>query len=260
MLARIPAFIYAGAYLLLVPLFAFIYTASPDGFYYTAATLEQSLAVDAKKLAPALASLITDSYRTVFHTTNIATDAFSFDLTSGVVTGVESDGTFLKFRYEIRGDSLSETNAFGGNAIFDFSIAVFDWNDPLQRSLWQGNDGDHYILLHSVGYALGTINPTPDDLLPYVPEHHSGGHYLVENPEVWSRIVDFCQKSRGMAAVGSGSFRRMLYFSVVTITTLGYGDIVPLTDKARTLVAIESISGIVLIGLFLNSLAHKKAC
>lgn len=47
-----------------------------------------------------------------------------------------------------------------------------------------------------------------------------------------------------------------LYFSVITITTLGYGDIAPVTDGAKFFTAIEALSGILLIGVFLNSLAH----
>lgn len=49
-----------------------------------------------------------------------------------------------------------------------------------------------------------------------------------------------------------------MYFSVVTITTLGYGDITPQTEMARSLTAFESIFGIVLIGLFLNSVARAS--
>lgn len=47
------------------------------------------------------------------------------------------------------------------------------------------------------------------------------------------------------------------YFSVVTITTLGYGDILPVNGIGKISVASESIAGIILIGLFLNSLWHK---
>ncbi len=54
-------------------------------------------------------------------------------------------------------------------------------------------------------------------------------------------------------------FLTCLYFSTVTITTLGFGDISPLSALAQIIVIIESISGIVLIGLFLNSLAQKKS-
>lgn len=53
------------------------------------------------------------------------------------------------------------------------------------------------------------------------------------------------------------SFLNNLYFSVITITTLGYGDILPVDTFAQIMTASESIIGIVLIGLFLNSLSHQ---
>jgi len=51
----------------------------------------------------------------------------------------------------------------------------------------------------------------------------------------------------------SGGFWRMLYFSVVTVTTLGYGDIVPLTGNARILIGFESALGVVLLGLLVST-------
>lgn len=49
-----------------------------------------------------------------------------------------------------------------------------------------------------------------------------------------------------------------IYFSVVTITTLGYGDITPQTEPARILAALEAGLGIVTIGLFLNAVARRS--
>lgn len=51
-----------------------------------------------------------------------------------------------------------------------------------------------------------------------------------------------------------------LYFSLVTITTLGYGDIYPVSGLAKLLVSLEVILGILCAGLFLNacSLAVSK--
>lgn len=52
------------------------------------------------------------------------------------------------------------------------------------------------------------------------------------------------------------SFIQSIYFSIVTITTLGYGDIAPTNDTARLLAASEALFGLLLIGLFLNSIAY----
>lgn len=57
----------------------------------------------------------------------------------------------------------------------------------------------------------------------------------------------------------SGGFYRMMYFSSVVITTLGFGDIVPMTDLARAFVAMEALSGIVIFGLFLNAVAYRAS-
>ncbi|EHU1211623.1 potassium channel family protein [Acinetobacter baumannii] len=52
------------------------------------------------------------------------------------------------------------------------------------------------------------------------------------------------------------SLTSSLYFTFVTITTLGYGDILPNNELTRILVIFLSFGGVVLTGLFLNSLAH----
>lgn len=55
------------------------------------------------------------------------------------------------------------------------------------------------------------------------------------------------------------SFIECIYFSIVTITTLGYGDILPANDTGRIIAGIESVLGITLIGLFLNSLSRVRS-
>ncbi|MEL6464955.1 MAG: potassium channel family protein [Pseudomonadota bacterium] len=54
------------------------------------------------------------------------------------------------------------------------------------------------------------------------------------------------------------SFIRTLYFSSVTATTLGYGDIVPVSSTGRLLVVLQTITSVVLIGVFLNSLSNTR--
>ena len=52
---------------------------------------------------------------------------------------------------------------------------------------------------------------------------------------------------------------RMYYFSAIVLTTLGFGDIVPLTTTARALVASEVILGVLFAGLFINAASSRKA-
>lgn len=53
---------------------------------------------------------------------------------------------------------------------------------------------------------------------------------------------------------GELSWIDSIYFSTVTISTLGYGDILPVSNAAKIVVSTEAIFGIVVIGVFLSSL------
>ncbi len=52
-------------------------------------------------------------------------------------------------------------------------------------------------------------------------------------------------------------FCDFLYFSIITITTTGYGDILPNTTYVRCLVSLEILLGTIIFGLFLGSLTDK---
>ena len=73
------------------------------------------------------------------------------------------------------------------------------------------------------------------------------------------QIDDFISGIKGNPGAVSGSFWRMLYFSSVVITTVGFGDILPLSRLARGLVAAEALLGIMVGGFFLNAVAHRAA-
>ena len=62
---------------------------------------------------------------------------------------------------------------------------------------------------------------------------------------------------KGITRQDFDGFLRMLYLSTMTITTVGYGDIVPITGWARLLVSLEAILGITLLGLFVSDISRK---
>jgi len=85
-----------------------------------------------------------------------------------------------------------------------------------------------------------------------------------ERPVLWSvgiivlfsiiyRIIGIFDVSRASVA----NIWDCLYFSVVTFTTLGYGDVRPLVGIGRLLAGIEAFSGVFLIALFIFTFARR---
>jgi hypothetical protein len=52
-----------------------------------------------------------------------------------------------------------------------------------------------------------------------------------------------------------GAFFQLLYFSLTTLTTTGFGDIVPMTNRARAYVMIEEFAGLFFVGVVIARLA-----
>lgn len=55
-------------------------------------------------------------------------------------------------------------------------------------------------------------------------------------------------------AGASALFSELIYFSLVTLTTLGYGDIRPTTDLARLVSALEAVVGLLFVAVFISRL------
>ena len=66
--------------------------------------------------------------------------------------------------------------------------------------------------------------------------------------------------SPGAIQVGSHPADRqteLLYFSLVTLSTIGYGDIVPLSGEARILAALEGVTGVLYIAITVALLVSR---
>jgi len=88
---------------------------------------------------------------------------------------------------------------------------------------------------------------------------YSGSEYGISLGEDGDRaMAAYIAGCNGDPTQLSGSLERMTYFSATTITTAGFGDIVPLTGTARVLVGLESVFGWSLAGLFLNAVTRRK--
>src|SRR5262249_54268134 len=74
----------------------------------------------------------------------------------------------------------------------------------------------------------------------------------------------FAQPTLAAAAAQSDGIARFVYFSFVTLTTCGYGDVTPLHPIARSLVTLEVLTGqlfpsILLARLVSMELLHRQA-
>lgn len=58
---------------------------------------------------------------------------------------------------------------------------------------------------------------------------------------------------------GSTDFGSWVYYSIVTLTTLGFGDYTPCGAGSQTVTAIEVLCGLVTIGFFLNAVGAMKS-
>lgn len=58
---------------------------------------------------------------------------------------------------------------------------------------------------------------------------------------------------------GTTEWGSWLYYSIVTITTLGFGDYTPAHGWAQTVTAVEVMCGLILLGFFLNAVGSMKS-
>ena len=58
-------------------------------------------------------------------------------------------------------------------------------------------------------------------------------------------------------AINAAANAELLYFSLITLSTIGYGDIVPLGGEARILAALEGVTGVLYIAITVALLAGR---
>ena len=87
----------------------------------------------------------------------------------------------------------------------------------------------------------------------FIPQH------LSISLDLYIEILNFGKAYLGFPSEIRNHYPRMLYFSASLATSNGLGDIVPITNGARLLVTVESIVMLILIALFLSSLAERLA-
>jgi ion channel len=88
---------------------------------------------------------------------------------------------------------------------------------------------------------------------------YRGGAWLELPKDLWNDLKTWINGMQGHPSHSSGEWMRMFYLSATVMTTIGFGDIVPITPLARGWVASQAIVGAILVGLFLNDLLSSGA-
>lgn len=157
-------------------------------------------------------------------------------------------GTITAFKVRIDARGMRSTNMFRDEQTGILRISYSD--DPARY---------HNLTLMRLRPTEGI---SKDDkwlfgIISVDPSHRVLTPTIRFSPDQEERFTHILGGFGGDPSMLSGFFLRMLYFSAITITTVGYGDIIPLTAIARMLVAVEAVMGWTLAGLFLNGIAQR---
>jgi hypothetical protein len=111
--------------------------------------------------------------------------------------------------------------------------------------------------------ANGTAPPLTYLLLgqqkeqPLTPFDSTSVGQLSISGSAWERLARYRSAANGDPSLASGYWGRAFYLSGTTVTTLGLGDITPVTNWTRFLVWLEAVLGVAFAGIFLASVANK---
>jgi hypothetical protein len=258
----------------------------PYEFYHTSAKYEISLRKDLADIEKELHNALKENLRTSDTNDISLIDDIKIDIKGTQLSGLWINGFVAHFSF---GANFSSTKFDGpaGGFVNNFIIGFgpYDYGpDTLQngtvRHLFQisCNDTSHFWAKSRIGrffrknnlkfaknYTTKGYSVKFDEtynLDKYIDNMNKGDRSqdfgLVLLPDaLYKKMKAYSYAMDGFPSLTSGNFERMFYLSAVTITTVGYGDIVPISSRTRILLSIEAIWGIILIGLFLNSLASK---
>ena len=232
--------IYGILYLALIPSFAAAYSLLlPNAFYQSSISYERNLQEDYRRLEEAFGDwLVQNQSRRVQGWAVIGAHSVE-------IQKINDRQREVKFSMEVE---VAEPGK--GNVTIGQSMAASYWDHRKGRpAVAQISTEGWVVRIGAREYADHTISLLECDSDRC--ELEMPGHLadLLEN----YRLVQ-----AGFPSQASGNFERMLYLSAVTATTVGYGDIVPITRASRLLVAFEAVLEIVVVGLFLNALATKR--
>jgi len=249
---------YLGLYVLTTLIFTGIFYSIRGDFYHPTFRYEPFLHGEADIILNELRDVLIKEFRKK-HDDFVATyENFEVNSDDFIVNSWKVEDATASFRF------LWDSKEHDGASTLHWMVTgSFD-----VMTIFSELRGKSFIHWYSVLFDNeGSIIRNPD-IRPDVPvsdlfktrKQNGKTHMLLPlSTSVRNRIDAFALGIKGRPKYLPHGFIRMFYLSSITITTLGYGDIVPLTSRARLLIALESLLGIMAIGLFLNHVGKRLA-
>jgi Ion channel len=254
---RKPSF-WASVYLALIPTFAFFYYLLPNSFHHGTIRFEQYLEQDKENILKSLKESIVSSFEKKYGAKIATIGDCKMNIQGLDIYNLEVEGKKYSFRSLYSCNKDIDDMLFGKMKLSFYAKKVtMSENSNQTYFIYAEEMQGTSVKMDSLfpGFEKWHVELARDEPEEYYNNNNFG--YLTVSPELQNQLIAYADGAAGLPSQSSGSFWRMLYLSAITITTVGFGDIVPITNFARILVSAEAVLGIVLIGLFLNSLAEK---
>jgi len=255
---------FLGWYIVLIPAFALLYYGLPRHFYHSTVKHELALRRDGEAILQDLAKCIVGDLKRFHKGNEVRIESciayadmirlrriqceegeVSFEMTVNVVTDNAEEsrrGALMVTRASLR--PLSDRHPWPVSVPFpsgkrDVVVRL----DPTVAEHKYIGRFDFRRLFVRRGIVGGEGERASMDL----------------HDELFARIRDYAKAHEGIpGSTTGGRFCMMLYFSAVTQTTLGFGDIVPISGLSRYLAALQCILGVAVAGFFLISVGRMS--
>jgi len=246
-------------YFALIPLFAIIYFFIPTHFYHTTNKYEHYWVEEIKELEEMILAEIKEDFLEV-HKSNeikILENNLTFNIDSSSVYDLKINDKSITFGF---------TNRMYNEKIW-FPFFYTTQIELESESLIGGEDESTKVInfisegIDSLNNEIKLFSGVKAEFVQCstckVPLVEASNALHIDS-ETEDKLQSLIKANKGFPAKTAGSFFRMMYLSATTLTTLGLGDITPISNWARFLITLETILGIVFMGLFVNSLNNKE--
>ena len=260
LLGRIPSAVYGLAYFTLIPFFALIYYHLPGQFYHATTRYEH----DTYKEMPRVLKLLREQFLANFHEVQ-PTDYFYYGGWRYDITGVSFDMPRVSDDYLtvlLRLDATKDVDGATWTTTHAFNVRIARYLDGTINSEGRTLKRIKSVEIDDISSpAFSEYAPQLDFVRKLFPLENRISSKMVlmqMSADLDDRLEKYMREVSGFPEKRPANFERMLYFSTITIATVGYGDIVPLSTRSRLLTSLEAILGVLLIGLYLNALSHER--